>query len=688
MIIYLGKRLDHPEEYALIPSFDARQLNGDYTGLYSCAYTPSGTRNLLEPAIQVIHTDGNPSLDLKYVSHEQENDDQIRLTRIYLKDPVYPFEVILSYRVYYKENIFEQWSTIKHEENDVVRLQKYSSANLYFSSTNDYYLTHFQGNWAREMRPEEIRLTSGMKILDTKLGTRADLFQAPSFLLSLRQPLNHDDEDYGEIFAGTLAWSGNYQIQFEMDSRRYLRLLAGINPYASEYFLPPGKEFVTPSFLFTYSSEGVGLVSRNWHRWARKYRLPQGHDDRLTLLNNWEATYFDFDEEKLKNLMQDGKKLGVQLFLLDDGWFGNKYPRNYDSAGLGDWQVNRRKLPNGIGHLINQAEQIGIKFGLWVEPEMVNPKSELYETHPDWVIKLPNRSEYYFRNQLVLDLSNIDVQQFIYNLLDQLFTEHPSLAYIKWDCNAVIYNAYSPTNAHQSHLYVDYVHGLYRILERLRKKYPHIPMMLCSGGGGRVDYGVLRYFTEFWPSDNTDGMERIFIQWNYSFFYPAIAMCNHVTNWGKQSLKFRTDVAMMGKLGYDIVVSQFHPDELQFSQTVLRKYNDVKEIIYHGDLYRLRSPYGLNSEIVSLIYVNENQDQAIWFSYLISQRYQAGSNGPIRLKGLNPKKKYDIEELNVYDSSMIISRKSLSGSYLMIYGFDPLVDTQRPSVVLQLIEHF
>ena len=255
----------------------------------------------------------------------------------------------------------------------------------------------------------------------------------------------------------------------------------------------------------------------------------------------------------------------------------------------------------------------------------------------------------------------------------------------------MIYNAYSPTNAHQSHLYVDYVHGLYQILERFQKKYPQVSMMLCSGGGGRIDYGILRYSTEFWPSDNTDGLERIFIQWNYSFFYPSIGMCSHVTNWGKQSLKFRTDVAMMGKLGYDIVVSHFRPEELEFSQTILRKYQQIKKIIFQGDLYRLVSPYQSNSEIASLIYVNENQDQAIWFTYLISQRFQAGTHGGIRLKGLDSKKKYDLEEMNIYpdgcDSSMIISRKTLSGDYLMIYGFDPLVDVQRPSVVLQLIEH-
>jgi alpha-galactosidase len=692
LLVYLGKRLNNSEDYASIPSFDATQRNGDYSGLYSSAYTSSGTRNLLEPAIQVIHADGNPSLDLKYISHQQDTTNQsngILLTTIHLKDPVYPFEVILYYKAYYKENVIEQWTSIKHTEADVVRLQKYSSANLYFSSGDKYYLTHFHGDWAREMNPEEVQLTAGIKVLDTKLGTRADIFQAPSFLLSLKRPLNHDDEDYGEVFAGTLAWSGNYQIQFEIDPRRNLRLIAGINPYASEYYLVPNKEFITPSFLFTYSHQGLGVASRNWHRWARKYRIPEGQGDRLTLLNNWEATYFDFDEQKLTALIKDGKKLGVDLFLLDDGWFGNKYPRNNDSAGLGDWQENVKKLPNGIGYLIREAKATGIKFGIWIEPEMVNPKSELYENHPDWVIKLPNRSEYYYRNQLVLDMSNQAVQEFVYGVVDRLFTEHPTLAYIKWDCNAVIYNAYSATNSHQSHLYVDYVHGLYNVLDRLRQKYPSVPIMLCSGGGARIDYGVLKYFTEFWASDNTDGLERIFIQWSYSFFFPAIATCNHVTDWGTQSLKFRTDVAMMGKLGYDIVVSKLDENELTFSQQVLHTYTRVKDIIWHGDLFRLVSPYRVDSDIASLIYVNTNQDKALWFTYLVRNRYRAGSVSAIRLKGLHPTKIYTIQEINIYpgtDTSTIISQKTLSGDYLMTYGFDPMVDAQRPSVVLQLTE--
>lgn len=690
LVVYFGKRLSNANEYASIPSFEATHLNADYTGLYSSAYTPSGSRNLLEPALQVIHADGNPSLELKYVRHEQTTRGQpsgVTLTTIILKDPVYSFQVNLYYKTYYNEDIIEQWTSIQHSERGVVRLLKYSSTNLYLSSANLYYLNHFHGDWAQEMKPSQLPLTAGMKILDSKLGTRTDLFHAPSFFISFNQPFDHLDEDRGEIFSGTLAWSGNYQLQFELDPLNNLRILAGINPYASEYHLNSSEEFLTPSFLFTYSSNGIGMTSRNWHRWARKYRIPDGENNRLTLLNNWESTYFDFNEQNLTVLMRDGKRLGVDLFLLDDGWFGNKYPRNNDQAGLGDWQVNVKKLPNGIGFLISEAEKTGIKFGIWIEPEMVNPKSELYENHPNWVIKTPNRAEYYFRSQLVLDLTNPEVQEFVYQTLDRMFTDYPKLSFIKWDCNTMIYNAYSSYQSIQSHLYIDYVRGLYRVIDRLREKYPRIPMMLCSGGGGRIDYGALQYFTEFWPSDNTDGVERVFIQWSYSYFFPSIATCNHVTDWGKQSLKYRTDVAMMGKLGYDLVVSKLSNDELSFSQQAVQIYQKLKETIWQGDLFRLVSPYHQENDLASLIYVNNQQTHAVWFNYLVNHRYRAGSSRRIPLKGLDVKKNYRIREINIFpqtSNSTIIQEIILSGDFLLNVGFDPRINADRPSVIVEL----
>lgn len=682
LTIYLGKRLQNPADYASILGNIRNEET--YSYMFQSAYTPAGGRNLLEPAIQALHADGNPSLDLKYVRHETQTISAgVQLTTVYLKDPQYPFEVKLYYKTYGNEDVIEQWSAIRHTEKTAVRLHKYASANLYLPA-KDYYLTHFHGDWAREMQPDETPLTAGITVLDSKLGTRADLFQPPSFLLALNKPAA---EETGEVIAGTLAWSGNYQLAFEVDPLHHLRVITGINPYASDYSLAPGREFVTPALLYTYSSQGKGLASRNLHRWARKYRIPQGEGTRLTLLNNWEATYFDFNEEKLTTLFADAKKLGVDLFLLDDGWFANKYPRNNDRAGLGDWQENVAKLPSGIGHLVKEAEEAGVKFGIWLEPEMVSPKSELYEKHPDWVLKAPNRPDAVFRHQQVLDLSNPKVQEFVYGVVDNLLTKNPTLGYIKWDCNAAIYNVYSATNANQSQVYVDYVQGLYKVLARIRTKYPAIPMMLCSGGGGRVDYGALQYFTEFWPSDNTDPLERIFIQWDYSYFYPAIASCNHITDWGKQPLKFRTDVAMMGKMGYDIVVSKLDPKELQFSQEALKTYERIRNVIWQGDLFRLQSPH--TTDVASLMFVDNAQTKAIWFSYLVGSRYRSGTAEPIRLSGLSPAKRYTIQELNVYPGgrSPINNRPAVySGDYLMAVGFNPQVSANRTSVVLEVTE--
>jgi alpha-galactosidase len=488
------------------------------------------------------------------------------------------------------------------------------------------------------------------------------------------------------VLYGSLEWSGNFRTDLELDNQDNLRIISGINNYASTYTLKPNEEFTTPAFLYTLSTQGKGVASRNMQQWARNYKLLDGKGSRLTLLNNWEATYFDFNESKLAELLKDTKKLGVDLFLLDDGWFANKYPRNNDRTGLGDWQENREKLPNGISSLVKEAQGNGVKFGIWIEPEMVSPKSELYEKHPDWVIKQPKREEYYYRNQLVLDLSNPKVQDFVFGVVDGLFTKNPALAYIKWDCNAVIYNAHSATLKNQSHLYIEYVRGLYKVLERIRAKYPKVPMMLCSGGGGRVDYAALQYFTEYWPSDNTDPMERIFIQWEYSYFYPAIASSNHVTDWGKQPIKFRTDVAMMGKLGFDIVVSHLSAPDLKFCQDAIKNYENVKATIWQGDQYRLSNP--TESSVASMLYMTPDKSSGIMFNYLVNNRYGEGSKLPIVLKGLDLNRKYRIKEINLYDGakSTINADKVYSGSFLMTVGFNPDVKLSRTSVVLTIEE--
>ncbi|MEO8472825.1 MAG: alpha-galactosidase [Chryseolinea sp.] len=682
--VYFGKRLQVGAEYNA--AGQVNRLDDENTGIYNAAYTSAGTSNLTEPAIQVNHSDGNPSLDLKYVSHQRnEIDGNTSITQILLKDLVYPFKVTLFFKAWKKENVIEQWTEISHSEKKSVVMHKYASANLYFANS-DYYLTTFHNLWAKEMQPAETKLERGMRSIDSKLGTRAMLLQSSSFILGIGGPAS---ENSGDVMLGQIAWSGNFKVEFEVDAYHNLRLLAGINPFASEYTLPPNQTFKTPSFIYALSANGTGEASRNLHSWARKFRVLDGEGERLTLLNNWEATYFDFDETKITSLYKDAKNLGVDLFLLDDGWFGNKYPRNADTSSLGDWQENKTKLPHGLGYLVSEAKREGIKFGIWIEPEMVSPKSELYEKHLDWVIRQPERPEVYYRNQLVLDLSNPEVQDFVFGIVDNLFTKNPELAFIKWDCNAVIYNAYSAyLNKHkvpQTHLYVEYVKGLYKILEKLRAKYPKVPMMLCSGGGARADYELLKYFTEFWPSDDTDPLERIFMQWDYSYFFPAIVTDNHVTDWGKQPLKYRVDVASMGKLGFDIVAGTLGATDLQFAKEAVTNYHAFKDVVWHGDLYRLVNPH--EHDFASLMYVDEKKSKAIVFNYLVSNRQRlTGILQPVKLSGLDPEKKYTVKEINLYPGSnpRINGEVSYTGDFLMSVGVNPELSGQRSSVVLEV----
>ena len=648
------------------------------------AYPTYGTDNLFEPAIRITHNDGNPSLELTYLSHNtQKKDDDITETIIKLKDPVYPVDVTLHYKSFYNEDVIEQWTEIQHQEKNPVMLYNYASSMLYFDA-NHYWLTQYHGDWAKEARIEESELTSGTKVIDSNLGVRIDMYNTPTFFLSLN---SKSDESSGELIAGTLAWSGNFRLAFTVDNKNSLRISSGINPFASEYSLAPGVRFTTPSFIYTFSNQGKGQASRNLHTWARKYGVRDGEKPRLTLLNNWESTHFDFDEKKLTEMFSDAKTLGVDMFLLDDGWFGNKYPRSGSSSGLGDWQPTKTKLPHGLGFLMEQAEKTGIKFGIWIEPEMVNPKSDLYEKHPDWVLKLPNRPENYYRTQLVLDLCNPKVQDFVFKIVDDIMQTGSGVAFLKWDCNRMMTSAYSTyLKNQQSRLFIEYTNGLYKVLDRIKTKYPGLPMMLCAGGGGRTDYGLLKYFTEFWASDNTDPFNRVFIQWGYSQFFPALTICNHVTSWGNQSIKFKTDVAMMGKLGFDINVKELKENELKYCQYAIANYKRLSQVILQGDIYRLISPYDETRAV--LMYVNEAKSKSVLFSYTLHPLYDPQYNF-VRFQGLDANKSYKVEEINL----MPLDKKSFeesgniySGEYLMKVGLRVSSSGNETSVVLEITE--
>ena len=388
--------------------------------------------------------------------------------------------------------------------------------------------------------------------------------------------------------------------------------------------------------------------------------------------------------------------MGFELFLLDDGWFGTKYPRNSDNAGLGDWQVNKDKLPHGLGFLVEEAAKNGIKFGIWLEPEMVNPASELYEKHPDWVITQPNRPLDLSRNQLILDLSNPKVQDFVYSVVDNTMTENPGIAYIKWDCNRFITNSgsfYLPADK-QSHLWIEYVRGLLNVFERVREKYPDLCIMLCSGGGGRIDYASLRYFDEFWISDNTDAYNRIFIQWGATYFFPSMALASHVSvvpnhiTGRTVPLKFRFDVAMSAKLGMDLQPKDMTPEEKEFSKNAIKEYYGIREIVQHGDLYRLLSPY--ENERTAMMYVSEDKKDAVVFTYLLEKVINGGNNQVLYLKGLDPNKRYRLNELNkapnTYSWFTPLEGKSYTGAYLMEYGLRFPMYNQFESKIIRLTE--
>jgi alpha-galactosidase len=676
---YLGRRLLHEADLANFSN--PASTNGSNQEVYP----GSGAEDYFEPALAVTHNDGNMTTILTYVSSETKKlNGNITETVIYMKDKVYPIEVTLYFTAYAKENIIKTRSEIIHKEKKPVTIWRYASTMLYFEHAR-YFLTEFSGDWAKEVRMSTQELLFGKKVIDTKLGSRAAMHTYPFFEVGLD---GIPRENEGDVLMGTLGWTGNFQFTFEVDNTGNLRVLSGINPYASAYELKPGEVFATPEFIFTLSHCGTGKASRNIHDWAREYQLKDGKGDRLTLLNNWEATYFDFDEKKLEELMKESKSLGVDMFLLDDGWFANKYPRENDRAGLGDWEVNRSKLPDGIPHLVKSAKDAGVKFGIWIEPEMVNPKSELFEKHPEWVIHLPNRETYYFRNQLVLDLSNPAVQDYVFGVVDKLMTENPGIAYFKWDCNSPITNVYSPyLKEKQNQLYIDHVRGVYKVFEKVKTKYPDIPMMLCSGGGARCDYEALKYFTEFWCSDNTDPVERLYIQWGYSYFFPVKSMAAHVTSWNRNtSLKFRTDVAMMCKLGFDISLKEMDEKELAYCQEAVANYNRLKRVILDGDFYRLVSPYETNHTAV--MNVSKEKNKAVLYAYDIHPRY-GEKLLPVRLQGLDPAKTYKIEEINLIPgtTSRIRSNgKSYSGDYLMKVGLNLFTTNNTSSRIIEITQ--
>ena len=641
------------------------------------AYPQAGDGYIWEPALQATHADGNTSTSLLFDGLTRTNEPGgSELVRIKLQDPAYAFQTELLFRTYPDRDVIEQWAEISHHESRALILERMASASLLLMPTN-LHLLHFFGDWTAEMNPTVEQLTPGTKVLDSKIGTRAHQFQNPSFILSLDGP---PDENSGRVLAGSLEWSGSFQCAFDHNGRR-VRALTGVNPFASAYHLKAGQTFATPKMIWVWSSSGVGDMSRKLHAWARDFGFRDGHKPREVLLNNWEATGFDFDFNRIVGLYDPAREVGAELFLLDDGWFGNKYPRISDQAGLGDWAPNSKRLPEGLAPLAKEAVKRGLRFGIWIEPEMVNPKSELFERHPDWIIRQPGRELELQRNQLVLDLTRPSVQQFEWQAIRDVL-DVPGITYAKWDCNRYLTQAGSswlPVDR-QSHLWIDYVRALYSLMDKTAKTYPNTELMLCSGGGGRVDYGALRYFHEFWPSDNTDPVVRVAMQWDYSYFFPPMTMACHVTHWGKRPIHFTCSVAMSARFGMDLDLVKLAAEDKAISAGAIRAYKKIRDVTHLGDLYRLESPH--NSSRATIDFVAQDRARAVVFIFQL----QDGNAQPVRPQGLDPAKKYTIREMNPAPGRMALAQEgqSFSGEELMRDGIVPSSHKALEACVIEL----
>jgi len=617
-------------------------------------FSPWGGIRYKEPGLKVIYEDQVRDLILEYKTHKLINSDRCEILTIYLIDSTYDLEVELNYRLIEEYDLIERWVNVKNKSSQSVQIEQILSAQWHLPDMQNYRLSYLYGRWASETKLSRVELGYGKKILESRRGITSHQFN-PWFAVDNGQA----DEDFGKVYYGILAWSGNWKIVLEKDSYSRLQVSGGINDFDFSWQLKPGECFVTPKFVAGYTNNGFGDASRKLHHYQLDYILPKNANDKVrpVLYNSWEATLFNVNEEGQKRLAEKAASLGVELFVLDDGWFGE---RNDDTAGLGDWYVNKEKFPNGLTSLISYVNELGMDFGLWVEPEMVNKNSNLYNLHPDWVYHFPNSPRSESRNQLVLNLAKKEVVEYIYNSINKLLDTY-NIKFVKWDMNRPFSEPgwAEALKSQQQEIWVRHVQGLYQILDRLRRKHPEVIFESCSGGGGRVDLGILQRTDQVWVSDNTDAFDRLKIQEGFSYAYAPKIMMSWVTdspNWlnhRKLSLEYRFDVAMMGSMGVGGNLNNWSKKEMELAKEKIKQYKKIREIIQHGDQYRLLPTWEGN--LVAVEYVSKDKNKVVLFVFLHSQQF-GEKLPPVKLKGLISDFLYQFQDRN---KKIILSGKAL-----------------------------
>jgi alpha-galactosidase len=662
--LYWGKRLGAKDSFPAakaMPEAAAFDLSITTT---PHEYVGWGGGLYVEPDLKITFPDGNRDLVLKYVSNRIDGNK----LDVVMKDISREVYVTLQYQADAETGILRRSADIENRTDAPFTIEQVAAGTWNLPRGTDYRLRYLTGRWAGEWNVQEQAVHPGKTVLESRRGTTGAQ-NNPWFAID---HVGNNDQDSGEAWFGALGWSGSWEIAIEQDLLQQVRVTGGLNAFDFGYRLQKGEHFQTPYFYGGYSSHGIGGASRLMHRFEIDSLLPHAPTPKLrpVLYNSWEATEFRVDEAGQMALAEKAATIGVERFVMDDGWFGQ---RKDDHAGLGDWYVNPQKFPHGLKPLVDKVHSLGMDFGLWVEPEMVNPDSDLYRKHPDWVLNFTGRPRTEGRNQLVLNLARPDVRAYVYGFLDKLLSEN-DIAFLKWDYNRNWSEPGWPAVAPQDQkkVYVDFIRNLYSILAELRAKHPNVEIESCSGGGSRVDLGILKLTDEVWPSDNTDAFDRLLIQNGFTYAYTPGVMMAWVTDsptWVNNrtlSLEYRFLSSMQGSLGIGANLNKWTPEDFATAKKMVAQYKSIRQTVQRGALYRLISPAN-NSEQSVTESVSRDGKQAVAFAFLHSSD-ELYPYPRIYLRGLDAKANYRITAL---DGKLAKDTPDTeSGAYWMHRGID------------------
>ena len=686
--LYWGGRLNGVDQ--LTPGhFLATQIPKDVDGghrgeIRNEEYPAWGGPRFEEPCLKVAFADGARDLVLEYVS------DRIQgaVLEVVLKDVRADVFVTLTYRVSPHTGIISKRAKIENRTKQLLTVESAQSGGWNLPADTAYRLTYLTGRWGSEAHVTREVVHQGIKVLESRRGTTGFDFN-PWFAVDRR---GEATEENGQVWFGALGWSGNWRIAVEQTAAEQVRVTAGYNPFDFAYPLKSGESLETPPYYGGFTDKGFGEMSRMLHAFERAEIAPHGTDARLRPVwyNSWQVFETEVTEANQKELATKAAALGVELFLVDDGWF---HLRKGTNAGLGDWWEDRDKFPNGLKPLADHVKSLGMDFGLWIEPEMVNPNSDLYRAHPDWVLEFPGRPRTEGREQLVLNLARNDVKEFMFAALDRLVTQN-NIRLFKWDMNRFLTEpgwAEMPV-AEQKKVWVLYTQNLYELIDRLRAKHPGLEIESCKGGGGRVDMGILQRVDQFWTSDNTDALDRLQIQEGFSYAYapkfmmdrvpPPVSRSGYRNVRANTPLEFRFLVAMQGSLGLSLNLPQLTSEETETARRLVGFYKTIRETTQSGNLYRLLSPR--ESELAANQFVSEDGRQAVVFALLRTREFYSNFTPPVYLRGLVPQAQYRVKPL--HETKLVERVEIASGDWLMNHGlhFDfPGADMDGTAVVLE-----